>query len=150
MTKKRKITLAVIFIVLLSASNLIGGFIGFDKGYEARIFHEGLEVIPMIAMLEKLREGKSEFPIKMLEVRLDWQIYNLENNRQSIESIYNSNKYWNRYNEAELATKMMGHAKTYRTKIPSSFEDQDFRKKINDILTKYENHTEQRRQPDAE
>ena len=135
---KKKIAVGLIFVVLLVASNLIGGFIGFGKGYEAKMFHEGMDVIPTITMLEKLRDGKTDFPIQMLETKLDWQIYNLDSTKESIDSIYNPNKYWDHRDHHDLANKMMKYAIKYRTKIPSSFDNQAFRETIKGILDRYD------------
>jgi hypothetical protein len=134
----KKIAIIIIFIVLLIASNLIGGFIAFDKGFEAGLYMEGLNVSPTVAMLERLREGKTEWPIKMLETKLDWQIYNAATFKNSNDSIYNFNKYGSQINSKTLGTAQMKQAKKYRNEFPSSFTDDEFRKRIYDTLNKIE------------
>ncbi len=110
MTTKKKIVLAIIFIVSLIASNLIGGFIGFNKGFEAGLFVEGLSVIPTISTLKNLREGKTKWPIKHLETKLDWQVYNVGTYKNSNDSIYNIHKYDSDINSTKLASTSMKHA----------------------------------------
>lgn len=134
----KRIIIFIIVVLSIIVSNLIGGFIGFDKGYEARLFHEGMDVIQTVSMLERLQDGKTEYPIKMLETKLDWQIYNFGSYKSSIDSIYNFNKYNSDIDEKELAGKTMIHAIKYRRTHPSDFPDEEFQNTISSIMNKYE------------
>ena len=135
----KKITIIIIFIVLLIASNLIGGFIAFDKGFEAGLYIEGLNVSPTVAMLKRLREGRTEWPIKMLETKLDWQIYNVGTLKNSNDSIYNIHKYISKSDVQNLGAPQMIQANKYRNEFPSTFTDNKIRNTIYETLKKYDN-----------
>lgn len=138
MTTKKKIVLTLIFIVLLIASNLIGGIIGFNAGFEAGLYLDGLDIMTTISNLNNLRADKTDWPIKFLEMELDWKIYNAGTSKNSYNSIYNILKYDSELNATRHETEAMKQAIKYRRLYPSEFSDEEFRTKINNILNKYE------------
>jgi hypothetical protein len=87
MNKKKIIVIAVIFVLLLIASNLLGGIMGFEKGFKAGLYLDGLNKCITTSMLQQLRKGKTELPIKYMEAKLDMQIYNIDTYKTDNESI---------------------------------------------------------------
>ncbi|MGA2525950.1 MAG: hypothetical protein ABSF79_04960 [Smithellaceae bacterium] len=138
MNKKKIIVIAVIFVLLLIASNLLGGIIGFEKGFKAGLYLDGLNTYITTSMLQQLRKGKTELPIKYMEAKLDMQIYNIETYKTDNESIYNILKYPSVLDFEKQTIESMNIAIKYRREIPSSSDVPEFQKSINEILTKHE------------
>lgn len=147
-TKNKKIIIVVVVLVAVVISNLIGGIIGFNKGYEARLYQEGLESISNIMNLNLIRKGKTESAIHSLEIKLDWQIYDIAAYEQAHYSLFNLERYSKDPDIKKLQTAIMEKVVAYRREHPCEakydFEkdwcspENDFRKKINNTLKKYE------------
>jgi hypothetical protein len=136
----KKILFAVIFIILLIASNLLGGFIGFEKGYETALYVESLSDIQMsIIMLKELHKDKTERSISVMESKLDQQIYFVGTYKDANDSIYNYHKYDGSAVDITEAEKgFMNRAIKYRREFPSSSTVPEFKKMVDEILKKYE------------
>lgn len=147
-TKNKKIINVVAVVVLIIVSNLIGGFIGFKKGYKARVYQEGLEAISTFVNLDYLRKGEIDPVVHLLEIKLDWQIYNIGSFEQAHESLYNLDKYSQDIDVKKLQASVMEKVGAYRREHPCEakyeFEKEwcdpknKIRMKINNTLKKYE------------
>jgi len=147
-TKNKRIIIVVAVLIALVISNVIGGIIGFNSGYEARLYQEGLESISTVANLNILRRGDTDFILHLLEIKLDWQIYNIGAYESAHYSIYNLEKYSNEVNLNKLQDSVMKRVVAYRREHPCEnkydFEkewcstENQIRKQINNTLKKYD------------
>lgn len=138
----KKIVFAFIIILLLIVSNLLGGYLGFQKGTEAALYIRDLGDIPMtVIMLKELHRGKTDRTIRVMESKLDQQIYTMDTCKSAYDSIYNIDRFDSSFNltRKDAEKGFMKRAVEYRREIPSSTTVPEFTKMVNDILKKYEN-----------
>lgn len=136
----KKILFAVIFIILLIASNLLGGFIGFEKGFESALYIESMGDMQLtIIMLKELHQNKTERTIRVMETNLDNQIFFIGTFKEANDSIYNFYKYNGSAIDLTEAEKgFMNRAIKYRREFPSISTVPEFKKQVDEILKKYE------------
>ena len=152
-TRKRFIVV-IGFIFAIIVSNFIGGFIGFKKGYEARLYQEGLDAISNVMILNLLRDGKTDSATHMLEIKLDWQIFNVGSYEKAHGNLYNLDKYSPDIDIKKLENSVMKKVVEYRSEHPCrakyDFEtdwcdpENEIRKIINNTIKKHESQNKTR------
>lgn len=130
--------IVILVLLALMGSFYIGGVMGFNEGTVAMEYLHGAQAYYTVTILKRIREGKDESAIKMLEEKLDSQIYFLAYCDEFKTSIF----YPSSYKEMEASEKnipiLMREVAAYRKKYPSQAQNGSVAKEIREILRKYE------------
>lgn len=143
------IVIAVLIAIIIA--NVIGGVIGFGKGYEAGLYQKGLDSISTVAILNTLRNNRTDSATDLLEGQLDWQIYYIATYEKAHYSPYNLYN-WEKISkdvdlkklQASIMEKVVAYRKEHPCQVKYDFEkdwcspENEIRKTINYTLKKYE------------
>jgi hypothetical protein len=131
--------IVVILIIIFSAAAFFaGGIIGFDKGFEAKSFYDGIDGYYTVTILRALREGKDDLAISKLELHLNTQIFQCGLFSESPDSIFNINRWTESYQKSTQSVKtLMQEVAKYRKEYPYPLPDIEVQKIIDNTLEKY-------------
>ena len=136
--KRRR--LLVIFAILACAtiSFFAGGIIGFDKGFEASRFFDGVDSYYTVLILRAVREGRDDEAISALETELNGQILQCGLFAESINSFFNFPRWIEsrqRFNKS--VGNLMREVAKYRKEHPFPSSDTEVQKTIDNTIQKF-------------
>jgi hypothetical protein len=142
--KRRKLLVVFVILAFATISFFAGGIIGFDKGFEASCFFEGVDSFYTVLILRAVREGKDDQAISALETKLNGQIFNCGLFAESRDSIFNFHRWiGSRQKFNKSVENIMREVVKYRKEYPFPFPDTEVQKIIDNTIEKYSGITKE-------
>lgn len=136
--KKRSIWIVILVLLALMGSFYIGGVMGFNEGTVAMEYLHGAQAYYTVTILERIRAGKDDSAIQLLEGKLDSQIYFLAYCDEYKTSIFYPASYKQIRTSEQSLPVLMKKVAAYRKKYPSPSQYKSAAKMIRESLRKYD------------
>jgi len=136
--KRRNLLIVFVILIFATIAFFAGGMIGFDKGFEAKSFYEGVDSIYTVLILRAIREGRDDQAISALETKLNGQIFNCGLFAKSRDSIFNFHRWIDSRQKLNKSVEnLMREVVKYRKEYPFPWPDTEVQKIIDDTIQKY-------------
>lgn len=135
--KKGTIWIGIVVLLALIGSFYIGGVIGFNEGTGAMEYLHGADAYYTVSILKRIREGKDDRAIFLLEGKLDRQLFDLGHFDSYKTSIFYPASYHLMKKDGKNLYGLMKKVAEYRKKYPSRVQQGPGTRVIRETLKKY-------------
>ncbi len=134
---------AAVLACCILLSFLVGGVVGYGKGFQGCMFHQGTEAWATVMVLEGIRDGRSEATVSYLETKLNSQIVSCGVGEKGEQSIFNIVGWTRLGQQSRVAVRgLMAKVADYRKRHPFPHPDKASQDFLNAILRKHAGDTE--------
>lgn len=131
---RKRLFLAVLFIILMAAAHYSGGVLGFYQGYHASMVRRDSDAFATSRALINLRNQDYEGAVDLLETRLDSEIIQCDAAKESYRSPYNIFWLIFRRDPQVARSHLLASVAEYRNKHPSVSTLPEVRQRISAIV----------------